>query len=372
MSNSVAVRRRAVFFDCQESDPGAETRFAREEDVIMSLYPLLMAPSFRHGDETPWGGHMLRDTLMKDAPEDATGESLEISTLPGHESMVANGEHAGKILSRMVELWGEDLTGVPGGFPLLLKLLDPLIPLSVQVHPDDDFARAHEGGRCGKTEGWIILNSEPGGRIVYGVETNGESLDKIVAEGRLKDCLRFQNVRPGDVYYLPGGMIHSICEGVLAYEIETSDDLAYRFWDWDRVDEDGHSRELHIEKALAASKPELKLKNIEGTTVLCKGGSRTYYISDSHFELCRLNLAGKMPLQSGRMLFLTPLTPCTLRWCDGEMTLNAFDSVLVPAALEGVVLEGETKVLMSSLPDREALRRELGYRAENVAGLMDE
>lgn len=337
----------------------------------MELYPLLMAPSFRHGAETPWGGHMLRDALMKDAPEDGTGESLEISALEGHESLVANGEHAGKPLTRMVELWGEALTGAAGGFPLLLKLLDPVMPLSVQVHPDDAYAAANENGKLGKTEAWIILNAEPGSRIIYGVDTQGEDLGKIVEEGRLKDCLRWQSVRPGDVYYIPGGMVHALCEGVLAYEIQQSSDLTYRFWDWDRVDEHGNSRELHLEKALAVCKPELRLEKIEGTTVLCKGGSRTYYISDSHFELCRLNLAGTMPLESGRMLFLTPLTPCELRWGEESMELKAFDSVLVPAGLVGVSLVGETKVLMSSLPDREALKAELGYRAENVAGLMD-
>ena len=338
----------------------------------MNLYPLLMAPSFRHGEETPWGGHMLRDALLKDAPEDAVGESLEISDLPGHESTVANGPHAGMSLRRMIELWGEALTGPAGGeFPLLLKLLDPVMPLSVQVHPDDAFAGARENGRCGKTEAWIILNAEPGAQIIYGVDTKGERLETIVAEGRLKDCLRRRTVRPGDVYYIPGGMVHSLCEGVMAYEIEQNSDLAYRFWDWDRVYENGHTRPLHIEMAIDACKPELDLDNIEGTTVLCKGGSRTYYVSDEHFELCRLNLSGVMPLESGRMLFLTPLTPCVLRWGEEEMTLNAFDSVLVPAALENVALAGETKVLMSSLPDREKLRAELGYRAENVAGLVD-
>ena len=338
----------------------------------MDLYPLLMAPSFRHGETTPWGGHMLRDALMKDAPEDNVGASLEISDLPGQESTVANGPHAGTPLSRIIELWGEDLTGPIGkSFPLLLKLLDPALPLSVQVHPDDAYAAAHENGQSGKTEAWIILNAEPGSHIIYGADTKGESLEKIVSEGRIRDCLRFVNVRPGDVYYIPSGMLHALGEGVMVYEIQQSSDLTYRFWDWDRVDANGNSRELHVEKALAVCRPELKLEKIEGTTVLCKGGSRTYYISDEHFELCRLNLSGRMPLESGRMLFITPLTPCVLRWGDEEMTLKAFDSVLVPAALEGVVLEGETKVLMSSLPDREALRKELGYRAENVAGLMD-
>lgn len=337
----------------------------------MSLYPLLMAPSFRHGKETPWGGYMLRDLLMKDAPEDVTGESLEISALPGHESTVANGAHAGKSLPRMIELWGQDLTGpVDGEFPLLLKLLDTLQPLSVQVHPGDAYATAHEG-KLGKSEAWIILSAEPGSRIVYGVDTQGQPLADVVAEGRLEECLRWKTVRPGDVYYIPDGMLHALGEGIMCYEIQQSSDVTYRFWDWGRVDAQGNPRELHVKQAVEVCRPELNLDKQEGTTVLCKGGSRTYYISDTHFELCRLNLSGRMPLESGRMLFLTPMGPCTLKWPDGELELKPFDSVLVPAALEGVALEGETKVLMSSLPDRPKLIEELGYRAENVAGLVD-
>ena len=338
----------------------------------MTLYPLLMAPSFRHGPETPWGGHMLRDLLMKDAPEDVTGESLEISALPGHESMVANGAHAGKSLPRMIELWGDDLTGPTGGeFPLLLKLLDAQQPLSVQVHPGDGYAGANEGGKRGKSEAWIILSAEPGAKIVYGADTHGEDLEKVVSEGRIEDCLRWVTVRPGDVYYIPDGMLHALGEGIMCYEIQQSSDVTYRFWDWGRVDKQGNPRELHIRKALDVCRPELKLEKLGGTTVLCKGGSRTYYISDTHFELCRLNLSGTMPLESGRMLFLTPMEPCTLCWDDGELELKPFDSVLIPAALENVSLKGAAKALMSCLPDRPALIRELGYRAEDVAGLVD-
>ena len=314
---------------------------------------------------------MLREAFMKDTPEDVTGESLEISALKDHESMVANGAHAGKTLSRMIELWGENLTGpIEGEFPLLLKLLDAQQSLSVQVHPGDEYATAHEG-KLGKSEAWVVLNAEPGAKIVYGLTTGGASLADIVAEGHLEECLRWQQVRPGDVYYIPNGMVHALGAGIQCYEIQQSSDVTYRFWDWGRLGKDGQPRELHTEKAVAVSRPELQLGKIEGTTVLCKGGSRTYYISDTHFELCRLNLSGKMPLESGRMLFITPMSPCTLRWGDGEMLLDAFDSVLIPAALDGAVLEGSAKVLMSSLPNRPALREELGYRAENVAGLVD-
>ena len=337
----------------------------------MSFYPLLMAPYFRHGEATPWGGSMLRDVFMKDTPDDCTGESLEVSALEGRESVVRNGVHAGKTFTKMIELWGRDLTGTDGGeFPLLLKLLDAQDSLSLQVHPGDEYALEHEG-KLGKSEAWVVLNCEPGAKLVYGLETNGEDLRKIVAEGRLESALHWETVRPGDVLYIPNGTVHALGAGIQAYEIQQSSDATYRFWDWGRVGKDGKPRELHMEKALDVSLDEKRAK-IEGTTVLCKGGSRTYYISEKHFELCRLNLSGKMPLESGRMLFLTPMSPCTLKWGDEEMELNPFDSVVIPAALEGVVLEGDTKVMMSSLPDREALRAELGYRAENVAGLMED
>ena len=337
----------------------------------MDIYPLLMAPYFRHGEATPWGGSMLRDAFMKDAPDDRTGESLEVSALADRESVVRNGVHAGKTFTKMIELWGESLTGAyEGEFPLLLKLLDAQQMLSVQVHPGDAYGMAHDG-KLGKSEAWIVLNCEPGAKIAYGLDTNGEDLRKIVEDGRLESTLHWEVVRPGDVFYIPNGMVHALGGGIQVYEIQQSSDATYRFWDWGRVGKDGKPRELHTEKALDVSVPDRHLSRIEGTTVLCKGGSRTYYISEEHFELCRLNLSGKMPLESGRMLFLTPMSPCTLHWADETLELNAFDSVVVPAELEGVSLEGDTKVLMSSLPNREKLRAELGYRAENVAGLMD-
>jgi len=341
----------------------------------MNLYPLLMAPYFRSGEETPWGGNMLRDAFMKDAPEQ-TGESLEISALPGRESMVRNGAHAGKNLSRMIELWGEELTGkIEGEFPLLLKLIDAQQTLSVQVHPGDEYAGANEGGKLGKTEAWIILNCEEGAKLAYGVNTDGRPLKEIIDAGSeaIEASLNWVNVRPGDVYYIPNGMVHAIGAGIQIYEIQQSSDVTYRFWDWGRIGKDGKGRELHIEQTLAVTDTEKKLNKIFGTTSLCKGGSRTYYISNRYFELCRLNVSGKMPLCDGRMLFITPLGPCTLKWADEELQLMPFDSVVIPAGMEGVTIESEDcKVLMSSLSDREALKAELGYRAENVAGLMEE
>ena len=336
----------------------------------MTLYPLLMAPYFRSGTETPWGGTMLRDAFMKDAPEQ-TGESLEISALPGRESVVRNGAHAGLSLNRMCELWGEALTGKAGGFPLLLKLIDAQDTLSVQVHPGDDYAREHENGKLGKTEAWVILNCDAGARIAYGLNAGGKTPAELYTGDAVEAALNWVNVRPGDVYYIPNGLVHALGPGIQLYEIQESSDLTYRVWDWNRVNIDGQPRPLHIRQAADVTRAELHPDKLRGVTSLCAGGSRTYYISDSNFELCRLNVSGAMPLSDGRMLFLTPLGPCKLRWGEEEMDLMPFDSVLVPAGLEGVVIESDDcKVLMSSLPRQEALRSELGYRAEGVAGLM--
>ena len=328
----------------------------------MNLYPLLMKPYYCPGKATPGGGVMLRDVFMKDATDGIIGASLEVSAMKDQESVVLNGEHAGKMLPRVAELWGEALTGRSGDFPLLVKLLDAQENLSVQVHPDDAYALEHEG-RPGKDMAWVILNAEPGAKIVYGLDAEGESLERMLSEGNVEAHLHWETVRPGDVFYIPAGMIHAVGAGIQCYEIQDASDLAYRLWDWNREDASGNPRPLHTEKALEAAKPGLKLEKNEGTTVLCKGGSRTYYISNPHFELCRLNLSGKMPLASGRMLLLTTMSECTLHWGDDALALKPFDTVVVPAALEDVSLSGNTKVLMSSLSDREKLREELDYRA---------
>ncbi len=334
------------------------------------MYPLLMAPCFRHGDETPWGGSSLRDWFGKDAPDERTGESLEVSALPGRESRVANGELLGLTLSEAILRWGTDLTGPFGGeFPLLLKLIDAREMLSLQVHPDDEYAGAHEGGRFGKTEAWVILSAAHGAKLVYGVNTSRDGLKRAVDSGSLERALRYVTVAPGDVLYIPAGMVHALGDGILIYEIQQSSDVTYRFWDWGRAGHDGKPRELHMDKALDVTNCDLRLDKLSGATVIVPGGSQTAYICDARFELWRLNVAGEMPLSAGRMKFLTPLGYCKIAWPGGELALKPLDTVLVPAALEGVSVVGGLPVLMSTTPDPAGIREALGYRADAVAGL---
>ena len=334
------------------------------------MYPLIMSPYFRHGEATPWGGSVLGDLFMKEIPDERTGESLEVSCLSGMESVIKNGPLAGQSLSSAIKKWGTGLVGDIGDeFPLLIKLLDAREMLSVQVHPGDAYAREHEG-KLGKTEAWLVLCADPGAKLAYGIKTDRAGLEKCVEENRFEDALNWVSVRAGDVLYIPSGTVHALGGGIQVYEVQQSSDVTYRFYDWNRVGRDGRPRELHTQKALDVTVTGKILPKCEGATVLTKGGSITYFISNDYFELCRLNVCGRMPLDTGRFHLVTTLEPCKITWDEGEIEPLPFETVVIPADLP-VTIEGNMKAIMSSPSKNEELRQVLGYRAENVAGLQE-
>ena len=318
-----------------------------EENRRTEVYPLIMKPSFRCGQSTPWGGSALKEKYGKNVPEEITGESLEISALPGHESLVANGELRGKNLREVFALWGDKMTGKrEKEFPLMLKLLDAQQCLSVQVHPDDFYAMSHEG-KAGKSEAWYILDAEPGARLVYGLEAHGEELRSIVESGQLEKYLHWVEAHPGDVFYIPSGTIHALGPGIQCYEIQQSSDVTYRFWDWNRVGKDGRPRELHLRQALDVSKPEGTPETEAETETCCEGGTVSRRVNDPHFQLYTVDLDGTFSLPEGRMLFMTPTTACTIHWDRGSQEVAPWQSVLIPARMNGVEVSGSGRVLLS-------------------------
>lgn len=221
-----------------------------------SLYPLTFEPVLK---DYIWGGRNLEKMLGRPLPPGIVAESWEIA---GHEdgaTIVANGPAAGLSLTQLQEKWGLDLIGhraawayERGKFPLLIKLLDAHKRLSVQVHPDDDYALAHEGNELGKTEMWVVLHAEPDAAIILGVKegTTREAFRQAVAEGRLETYLHRLPVKTGDFVCVPAGSVHAILGGLLIAEIQQNSNTTYRVYDWNRVDEEGRSRPLHIERAL--------------------------------------------------------------------------------------------------------------------------
>jgi len=299
------------------------------------LYPFLLTPAFRCGEATPWGGTLLHDLLGKECLDLHTGESLEMSVIPGLESRDPQGNKLSDLLAR----YGAELAGTActGAFPLLLKLIDARKTLSVQVHPDDAYAGLWEN-KQGKTEAWVILQAEPDARLVYGVNAGvtREQLAAAAADGAaLEGFLRFIPVQAGDVLYIPSGMVHAIGGGILLYEIQQSSDVTYRFYDWNRLDAQGRKRTLHIRQALDVTRLDLQLDPAVPKLLPDASCERSLLLDTPYFRLLRLRCCRNTPFQgeTTRFSVLTALSEGTLETAgkDARITLRPGQSVFIPA-----------------------------------------
>lgn len=220
------------------------------------LYPLTFSPVFK---DYIWGGRNLAHYGRKLPAEGVIAESWEIA---GHEdgtTIVDNGYFEGKSITEVQAELGLDLVGSKnawaherGKFPLLVKLLDANQPLSVQVHPGDEYALANEGNELGKTEMWVVLDAQPGAELILGVHagTTRESFHQALQDGDVERHLHPLQVEKGDHICVPAGSLHSICGGLVLVEIQQNSNTTYRVFDWNRLGADGKPRLLHIERAL--------------------------------------------------------------------------------------------------------------------------
>jgi mannose-6-phosphate isomerase len=226
------------------------------ECPMKKLYPLLFEPVLK---SYIWGGRNLAKLGRPLPAEGVVAESWEVA---GHEdgtTAVSNGVFAGWPLTEVQRELGLDLVGTKnawaierGKFPLLIKLLDAEQPLSVQVHPDDDYALSREGNELGKTEMWVVLRARPGAELILGVThgTTAGGLREALEAGRPEPYLNRVEVSVGDHLCVPAGTIHAIMDGLLIAEIQQNSNTTYRVYDWNRVGVDGKPRPLHLDKAL--------------------------------------------------------------------------------------------------------------------------
>ena len=333
---------------------GEVTFFHRENPFICyekaitadaPLLPLTMHPAFRGGKLTPWGGEKLRTVYGKPIAEVPTGESLEVSCIPGLEST----DDTGVKLPDLIAAYGERFAGkyAKETFPLLLKFIDAAESLSVQVHPDDTYANANENGKLGKTEAWLILDAPAGSQLVYGIK-NGTTLAELrtacEAGAAVEKLLRKVDVKPGDVCFIPAGCVHAIGAGIMLYEIQQSSDVTYRFYDWDRVDAKGNRRELHIDKALDVTDLNFTLDPIPAGE---KPVARV--LNETYFTLDLINVSGEQAVPSiNHFGLLTVLEgDLTLCWQGGERKLAKGESLYVPAAAPALKLTGTGRAALS-------------------------
>ncbi len=309
------------------------------------MLPVPMHPAFRGGKLTPWGGEKLRTVYGKPIAEVPTGESLEISCIPGLEST----DDMGVKLPDLIAQYGERFAGkyARETFPLLLKFIDASESLSVQVHPDDSYANKNENGKLGKTEAWLILDAPAGSQLVYGIQagvTMAELHAACEAGAAVEPLLRKVDVKPGDVCFIPAGCVHAIGAGIMLYEIQQSSDVTYRFYDWDRVDKNGIRRELHIGKALDVTDLNFTLDPIPAPDAPI-----ARVLDETYFTLDLMNVQGECAVPAvNHFGLLTALEDDLTLTCEGyRHTLKRGESLYIPTCCPALTLAGNGRAALS-------------------------
>ncbi len=219
------------------------------------LYPVVLRPIIL---DKPWGAPGKGPYLIDGADPALKVGEVWLTADGEYQSIVANGRLAGTTLEGLRLKWGLDLLGgrftgkEKEPFPLLLKFIHAAEYLSVQVHPDDEAALRLEGSGPGKTEAWYILETEPGSKLVLGLEPGIDRalLSEALEEGRAEKVFHTFEIDRAEAYYVHAGLLHAIGPGITLFEIQQNIDLTYRFYDWGRVDDEGNPRELHLKKAM--------------------------------------------------------------------------------------------------------------------------
>lgn len=319
---------------------------------MIAKAPLRFKPYLK---QVIWGGNKICAFKGIVQPEPNIGESWEISAVPGHESVVDGGEYDGLTIRDLIETFGPSLLGkgvyerYGGSFPLLIKLIDASDNLSVQVHPDDSLAmRRH--GCLGKTEMWYIIDADEKARIFAGlqVKLTPEEYESQVENKEFVAALAVHDSKPGDVFFLPAGRVHAIGAGNLLAEIQESSDVTYRIYDYGRRDKDGNERELHTD--LAKEAIDFEVHADYKNPPVDESESHAELVSCEHFTTHRHMLDGEWDLNLNSESFTVVMCVeghALLVYPDGEMALKAGQTLLLPAVLADVHLEGKAVILIS-------------------------
>ena len=302
-----------------------------------AIYPYSIEPK-----ETPaiWGGDALVKHFGKKAdPNEKIGESWEC----WDDNRVLNGPLAGKTIADLRTQLGAKLLGDLDPtqiFPILTKIIDARDSLSVQVHPDDAYAQRVEHQHNGKTECWYILSAEDGAELVYGWahDTTREEYERRVADGTLGDILRRVPVKAGETYYLPAGTLHAIGAGIALFETQQASDLTYRIFDWNRVGNDGKPRELNVNKAADVLNYHQGMRNaVETIPYHYEGVDRVALVASKNFNVERVTAtdeAASLETEGRPAIVMTLEHPMTVRAGDVALTLERYQTALVPAAVQ--------------------------------------
>ncbi|SDQ19325.1 mannose-6-phosphate isomerase, class I [Virgibacillus salinus] len=310
--------------------------------------PIFLKPVFQ---ERIWGGNNLQTLFGYDIPNNKTGEAWVISAHSNGPSEIVNGPLQGKNLA---EAWKEHpeifgKTSTEGDFPLLVKILDANNDLSVQVHPDDTYAREVEGESYGKTECWYVLDCEEGAEIVLGHHAqSAEEFKGMVNSGDWDKLLRRVKVQKGDFIYVPSGTIHAIGKAIVILEIQQSSDITYRVYDYDRTDTEGNTRELHVDAAIEVTNyphEEVDSRHIEK---VIDDLVSTQLVDEKYFSVYHWKLDGEVSRKLESFLLVSVISGKGNVMVDGQtFPVQIGDHFILPSTVEEYIIEGDLEIIAS-------------------------
>ncbi|MDK6371091.1 mannose-6-phosphate isomerase, class I [Aerococcus urinae] len=300
--------------------------------------------------EKIWGGTKLRDDYHFDIPSETTGEAWVISAHPNGPATVIGGEFAGLTLQELYDKEPELFGREEGGkFPLLVKIIDAKDDLSVQLHPNDDYALEHEN-ELGKTESWYILAAEPGAQIVYGhnAKTQAE-FEAMIKEHQWQELLRYVDVKAGEFYYVPAGTIHAIGKGITILETQQNSDTTYRVYDYDRKDKDGKLRDLHLKQSLDVAQVPHQDPDLDEWEKTYGKSSIKHFVTGKDFAVYRWQVDGELTVDLPEDYYLATVVEGQGKMLinDNEYPIRKGQSFILPYAVKAVSFTGEVELIAS-------------------------
>ncbi len=337
------------------SDIGSTSEtFVQNKPVVPDIVPLL--PAFK---DNLWGGTKLRDVFGKQCDYEVIGESWELSAHPDGQSIVADGKYEGLYFGEFLDLIGKNVMGWKcdslDRFPILIKFIDARQDLSIQIHPDDEYALENEN-EFGKNEMWYIVDCEPESYIYCGLShsISKEEIRKRIENNTITDVLNKVLVQKGDCVMVQAGTIHAIGAGILICEIQQNSNCTYRMYDYDRKDKFGNSRELHVEKALDVVDVHTytieKQKEIQ--TIGDKGSTCRQLVSCKYFVCYQYCIVDKVQILVEESSFISVIIidgtgELYIDGSDSRCGYKAGDSFFVTAGHKTVVIAGKCECIVT-------------------------
>lgn len=316
------------------------------------MEPMKLKPAVK---DYLWGGTRLREEYGVDAPLDKLAEAWMLSCHPQGEDLIENGRYQGLTLTQAVKQMGAACLGTHAQkfayFPILIKLIDAKDNLSVQVHPDDAYARRVEK-EFGKTEAWYILDAEEGAELIYGFrrEIGQEEFRRRIADGTLMEVVNRVPVKKGDLFFIEAGTLHAIGKGILLAEVQQNSNTTYRVYDYGRVGKDGKPRELHVDQAVEVTHcaPPAHGSKPQGEPEQFNGYVKTLLVSCDLFTSSVIEASTHAVLTVDASSFVSLIAlegEGVLTSCGHSMPFYKGESVFLPAGSGACRIEGQVTVL---------------------------